>query len=449
MARKTASQKGRLFKRGKKGSFYIQFYVNGKQIVKRLSDDHGNAITTEPEAKKARDKVIAPYLARDEVQLRQQAVNALTAAEELEAIAREATKPKTPIAEMWDKHPWTVNTRGNTERTLSDNTIKDNASQWARFTDWATENEMEFAEAVTQEQAMAFLGSLKAAGLSGDRINKIVMCCRVMFDLSKINPNPFSGLKKQHHKAKGRRELTIEELAKVCGNATGELRTLLAIGLYTGLRLGDACCLEWSEINTDLTRITREPSKTSWKSDSELVIPIHEVLRAILEETPKGKRKGYVLPDTANQYEREKGAVSKRIQKHFTDNKIRVHKAGTGYVKRKQKDGKYKLVHTGKRAVVEVGFHSLRHSFVSLCAREGVPLHVVRSLCGHSSPQVQRLYLHHSTEDAEQAIAVLPSIAGPNRDTEQSRRAIVEKAAKLIKSTPLDKLKQAIAIMEG
>ena len=32
---------------------------------------------------------------------------------------------------------------------------------------------------------------------------------------------------------------------------------------------------------------------------------------------------------------------------------------------------------TGKRAVVEVGFHSLRHSFVSICRESDVPLAVV------------------------------------------------------------------------
>ena len=33
-----------------------------------------------------------------------------------------------------------------------------------------------------------------------------------------------------------------------------------------------------------------------------------------------------------------------------------------------------------RRAIVRVGFHSLRHTFVSLCAKAGAPLHVVQKL---------------------------------------------------------------------
>jgi hypothetical protein len=35
-----------------------------------------------------------------------------------------------------------------------------------------------------------------------------------------------------------RREPTVDELQNVCQSALGELRTLLALGVYSGLRLG-------------------------------------------------------------------------------------------------------------------------------------------------------------------------------------------------------------------
>ena len=53
-------------------------------------------------------------------------------------------------------------------------------------------------------------------------------------------------------------------------------------------------------------------------------------------------------------------------------------------------DGKPKEVHTGTRAVVEVGFHSLRHTFVSLCRAAGAPLSVVEAIVGHASPAMTR-----------------------------------------------------------
>jgi hypothetical protein len=48
-----------------------------------------------------------------------------------------------------------------------------------------------------------------------------------------------------------------------------------------------------------------------------------------------------------------------------------------------------------------------------MAARQGVPLHLIQALCGHSSPTVQRLYLHASTADVRKAIASLPSMTGP------------------------------------
>lgn len=430
--------RGRLFTRGKKERYYVQFYVNGKQIVRRLTDPDGKPITEERKAKKARDRLLAPYLAKDEVQRRRQAYDALKTAEEAVADAEKQAKSKTPIKEMWNRNPWITNTRGSTERQLSENTVKDNRSQWSKFVEWTAGHKVKYAEDVNADQAKEFRDHLVRKGLSGDRTNKVVMCCKVMFELSGIDPGPFEGLRKRHHKAQGRRELTANELSSVCQAATGELRTLLAVGLYTGLRLGDACRLEWSEIAPDLSRIIREPSKSAYKQDSELVIPVHVVLQTILSETPRAKRKGYVMPDMADTYTKSKPVVSKLITKHFADHGIRVHKAGTGVIDKKQKDGTVKRIHSGKRAVVEVGFHSLRHSFVSICARQGVPLHVVQSLCGHSSPQVQRLYLHNSIEDTQKAIDSLPSITGNGKEgeaaTDQEREArsnLAEHAATL------------------
>ena len=44
--------------------------------------------------------------------------------------------------------------------------------------------------------------------------------------------------------------------------AEGDMRTLCMIGLYTGLRLGDAVTLKWSEIDFDNSLISRLPNKT-------------------------------------------------------------------------------------------------------------------------------------------------------------------------------------------
>lgn len=425
---KSLAERGRLFTRGKSRRYYLEFYINGQRRQQRLLDTDGQPITSLRKAKEARSRVLAPYRAEDDLQLRQHAWHALQDAETACVEAERAAKPKASIGQMWALRPWNTNRRGSTERALADRTVRDNASQWDKFVRWADTAGLTCAEDVTAEQAIAFRDSLLAAGLTGNRINKVILCTRVMFELSGIEPNPFDGIRPRAHKPQGRRELTDDELAAVCQSAEGELRTLLAIGLYTGLRLGDACRLLWREILPDLSRIIREPNKTA-HTGTELVIPVHAVLAAILSEIGEGERSGFVLPTIGPLYELNNGSrVAKLVHDHLTACGIQTHKDGTGG-------------DTGKRAVVEVGFHSLRHSFVSLCARQGVPLHVVQSLCGHSSPEIQRLYLHTSTSDAERAIAALPAMDLTTGDESDPRRELAD----LARTLPLERVERLLA----
>jgi hypothetical protein len=59
---------------------------------------------------------------------------------------------------------------------------------------------------------------------------------------------------------------------------------------------------------------------------------------------------------------------------------------------------------------VEVGFHSLRHTFVSLCRESNAPLAVVESIVGHSNPAMTRHYTHVGELAAGRAVAALPSV---------------------------------------
>lgn len=420
--------KGELFTKTTKRNgtiYYVRWQADGKRQKRALKDHDGNPITNRRDARKAADKLLAPYAARNEADRRRalasQYEDALETAEELE---REA-KPKTPISSMWTRHPWDTNTRGNTERKLAETTVRDNAAQWSKFVKWAESEKLVHAEDVSSNHAVAFRDSLQA--LSNDRTNKVVLCCKVMFELSGIAPNPFEGLRKLHHKPRGRRELTVEELTNVCQTATGEMRVLLAIGLYSGLRLGDACRLKWDEISADLSRITVDPSKTGYRQHNTAVIPVHEVLAAILSETPPTARTGPVMPEMDRLHRLDASRVAHRTQKHFESCGLRIH--------RKDKGGNL-------RQSVEVGYHSLRHSFISISARQGTPLHVVQGLVGHSSPQTQQIYLHASEADNTKAIAALPSITAEPEDSEETE--LRNKLAELAWSLPRDRVRELV-----
>jgi Phage integrase family len=65
--------------------------------------------------------------------------------------------------------------------------------------------------------------------------------------------------------------------------------------------------------------------------------------------------------------------------------------------------------------VVEVGFHSLSHTFVSLCRESNAPLAVVESIVGHSNPAMTRHYTHVGELAAGQAVAALPWVMGGDK----------------------------------
>ena len=59
-----------------------------------------------------------------------------------------------------------------------------------------------------------------------------------------IVENPWDGLPSVENETESRRELTTDELRVVCRMAEGDWRYWIAIGLYTGLRLGDVVTLQ-------------------------------------------------------------------------------------------------------------------------------------------------------------------------------------------------------------
>ena len=176
--------------------------------------------------------------------------------------------------------------------------------------------------------------------------------------------------------------------------------------------------------------IRRVPSKTARRNPKPVIIPIHGSLRAILAEAKRVRGEEYVLPETARAYlgggTGKKGVID-RIQQHFIAQGVRVHKQGTGPESAKSKseavEGKTAVKETAhgrkraepgttKRAVVEVGFHSLRHTFVSLCRESNAPLAVVEAIVGHSNPAMTRHYTHVGELAAGRAVAALPSVMG-------------------------------------
>lgn len=436
------------------GSGYsCRWMVGGKLFVKSLwypADDanekrRGQRITVRRDAEAAQAVLMAGFRVGDEDAALQSVRAKLESrqGELVDAAAAEASK--VTLAGAWEKYLSAATRPDSGARTLGFY-----AGQWAAFVRWMREHRPAVVALrdVSPEMASDYatqLARICSASTFNRHVTLLALVFRVLAKPALIPANPFADIQRKRAVMRSRREMTVEELRRVCTEATGELRTLLAVGTYTGLRLGDCATLNWSECDLVRGVIRRIPNKSSRRSAKPVLVPIHRDLAAVLAETPEVERRGYVLPELAKIYQRDSAALTKRIQKHFEACGVRTQAEGTGFVIQKDAKGKKKKVFTGKRAVVEVGFHSLRHTFVSLCREAGAPLSVVEAIVGHASPAMTRHYTHTGEEAARSAIALLPGMkeeAPPNpKRTPAARRKRL--LARVKKMAP-EKVKRAV-----
>lgn len=388
---------GHLFKRG--SNFYVRWTIEGKVFSKALRDDNGQPITTKREAEEARLKVMAPFAVADQAAALESIVGKLEGRKAELAKWEDEQNPPLPLAQAWSDY-----LASSKRPDTGPDTLAVYEGQFGQFTKWMAEKHPEATalrdvdDAIAEEYASHLNGGKLAPGTYNKHLNVLALVFRILFKSAKLTVNPWMEIERKKLKGKvnHRRELTVDQLRKLCQGATGEMRVLFAVGIYSGLRLRDCATLRWDEVDLRRNFISRVPNKTMRHSDKPVFIPLHPDLRGMLSQIPEASRGEFVLPESAAMYLLHKKNLVNAIQKHFIDTGIATHKPGTGS--------------QGKRAVVQFGFHSLRHSFVSICAEANVPLSTVQSIIGHSNPQMTAVYTHTSQVAARQAVAALPSM---------------------------------------
>ena len=337
--------------------------------------------------------------------LKTEALRAAAVAKQVElandAVAQyEDAQPALSIAEAWDAY-----TKSPRRRDTGESTLDIYARMFKDLVEWLHEHhpnvrEMRQVSRAISDEYLAALGNR----VSASTYNLYVALFKRMWSvlaaeirLPKDAEVPWLVARKSesHH---SRRELTLDELKRVCASTTGEMRVLFAIGLYTGLRMSDCALMEWSSIDLARGIISVMPIKTARRrraaGKGPVIIPIHGALRAVLCETPESKRRGLVVPTMAAKYRVASAVLSAAVQRVFES---------VGITTKRKESG-------AKRMVSEVGFHSLRHSFVSLCGNSGVPLALVQSIVGHVSSSMTERYFHTNAEALRNAVGALPAI---------------------------------------
>lgn len=342
-----------------------------------------------------------------------------------------------PLAEVWNEYIKSPN-----RNELATSTLHAKRNVWMHFAKWMERNYLpvEDLAGVTPDAIAEYLASLRA-NLCGSSYNNRVCVLREIFrvlaDKAGLDEDPWYGVRLRPDDSHSRRELTTEELrrllkaAKEYGNqapgtkhqapSTNEWHTLFLIGIYTGLRLGDCCKLDWSQINIAQSVIQLMPQKTRRHHGRIVTIPIHPALgQALLTQGEELKMKneksnevdaisansslithhsslyfsGPVLPSISEWYRTSKWRVSGGLGEIFK----------AAYITTSIK------IEGRRHKTPEATFHSLRHTFVSFAANAGVPLHIVQSIVGHESTAMTRHYYHENIDALKSAVAAIPTL---------------------------------------
>lgn len=161
-------------------------------------------------------------------------------------------------------------------------------------------------------------------------------------------------------------------------------RDRLAILLmwYAGLRLSEACHVEWRAVDLDMGTLT----VVMGKGRKSRVLPLHLRLAAALDAVPVAQRIGAVLKP---QHDKR----TKRAKR-------------TTYVSPKT------IFHAFDRDLPAFGLHisphMLRHSFAIGLLRNGADLRSIQKLLGHASLATTERYLALDIRDTRKAIRKLP-----------------------------------------
>lgn len=216
---------------------------------------------------------------------------------------------------------------------------------------------------------LAVFAKTHEAKTVNDVLGKMKAILEAAIDWGYINVSPAAKVSRYRVRRAEIKALDPSDVFKVAAAASDRARPIILTAYYTGMRIGEIFALRWNDVDFERNQITIRKSKT----DAGIrIIPMMPDLRALLKE--QNKESNLVFP---NEEGNELNQSNFRIR-HWLP---AVEAAGMGHI----------------------GFHTLRHSFVSYLINRGEPVTVIQRLVGHRSPDTTLRVYSHMFEGAERA----------------------------------------------
>jgi integrase len=359
-----------IYKRGKSNIWYVAYYVkgeNGKLVKTSFStktDNKDKALLMEQEARASIKKTVEEKRYGKHIMETAQRITGLT-----------VKLPGMNLLDVWDIYSALPNQKQGAERTLDSK-----RQAWDNFSNWIKKSYPMFTKIneVSQDMAAEYMEIFKDLSKGTFRRQKSYLHHiweSLALKAKMTDRNVWSY--KFSSEPRGRfghyRPLTDKEVQAILNKCSGFWHHAVTIAYQSGLRFTDILHLKWDSIEKGALELI--PSKTK-QSEKSVYIPIHLDLKKLFNELPRNGE--YVFPEAVKAYKE-----TTEFKREFG---LILDACGI-----KDKPGK------------KVGFHSLRHSFVTRCEESGMARSTVQGIVGHGSPIMTAIY----SDDKKSAKGIL------------------------------------------
>ncbi|MCZ6689942.1 MAG: site-specific integrase [Planctomycetota bacterium] len=242
---------------------------------------------------------------------------------------------------------------------------------------------------ITKQDLIRWTNARERAGTSGPSINRDMALLSGLYqwaiDLEYADENPARRVPRRSESGRGRETyLAAKEARELIEESDDDFRPLFTTAIFTGMRRGELLALRWDAVDFALHLITVVPA--SAKTGKSRVVPMGPTLEAALTAI-RTERK---IVGVGTVFTNRRGVS---LTKWMVQTALRKTLA------------RCKAIPEEKRP--KVTFHCLRHTAASLMVQNGVSLHDVGKILGHSTPAMTARYAHFAPEFARPAVLKL------------------------------------------
>ena len=259
-------------------------------------------------------------------------------------------------------------------------------------------------ENIEHADVRAWRDAQKESGLSDKRVNNLLKYISGPFakaaKTGMIPINPVAATESLRvSDSVQRKPFTVKEINSILKKCPShEWKIVVLLGVYCGMRLGDATRRKVGDFDLQAETVTFVPEKKS-KQGREVILPLHPSLHSEIKVAVKRRKKDdpeWLTPKLAV----SPIGSSQGLSTQFI-----------GIMESAKVDRGESVEGTGRgRTRFARSFHSTRHTASTWLANEGIQEDLRMLITDHESREVAKRYTHHSIAQLREAVGKMPSI---------------------------------------